>query len=433
MDQKKLEEAMAKFKAVFSEMELNALGKKVGFCDRERVITPFRLILSVVMSLACGQVESLADLQRDFNALFDTGIGYKAFYNQLAKKKYADLMLSVMCLVIRQMSFSVLGFQKGSPFCRFEKILVHDGSSFALKDALKESFPGRFTTVSPAAVELHTTIDLLSDAAVQIVLTPDTESEQANLPDPKQLKNCLFMADRGLLNLPYMHQVDQSSGNFIIRGKEGLNPWVFDARREDGEHPRRLRNKTLNEIRDKLPKKQATDLEVGWVVNGEPMIFRMIVTWNPQTKEFQYLITNLDATQFSIHQVCLAYHLRWQVELLFKEWKSYANLHAFNTADPDIAEGLIWTAIVAAALKRFLAHATQLAAGVETSTRKVAMCAHHALRPLAKALRIGCPSQLLKALRDGLTYLATNALRAHPKRDRLSGRAQLGLEPILVS
>ena len=36
----------------------------------------------------------------------------------------------------------------------------------------------------------------------------------------------------------------------------------------------------------------------------------------------------------------LAYRLRWQAELLFKEWKSYANLHAFDTAKAGIASGL---------------------------------------------------------------------------------------------
>jgi thiamine transporter ThiT len=65
------------------------------------------------------------------------------------------------------------------------------------------------------------------------------------------------------------------------------------------------------------------------------------------------------------------------MELLFKEWKSYANLHAFDTAKAAIVAGLMWTAIAAAALKRFLAHMTQRLLEVSISTRKVAMCAQH--------------------------------------------------------
>ena len=52
------------------------------------------------------------------------------------------------------------------------------------------------------------------------------------------------------------------------------------------------------------------------------------------------LVTNLARSRFSAEQVGQLYRLRWQVELLFKEWKSYANLHAFDTSKAGIAERL---------------------------------------------------------------------------------------------
>jgi hypothetical protein len=131
--------------------------------------------------------------------------------------------------------------------------------------------------------------------------------------------------------------------------------------------------------------------------------------------------------------ICRAYKWRWQVELLFKEWKSYANLHAFDTANPAIVEGLIWAAIAAAALKRFLAHMTQLLLEVPMSTRKVAMCAVYVLGGIVQALRTGDMVGLYDALEAAMMYLACHAQRAHPKRDRQTGRSQLGLEPLLGS
>jgi hypothetical protein len=59
------------------------------------------------------------------------------------------------------------------------------------------------------------------------------------------------------------------------------------------------------------------------------------------------------------------------VKLLFKKWQSYTNLHAFALENPMIIEGLICGAIATAALKRFLAHMTQLLTEVPMSTRKV--------------------------------------------------------------
>ena len=121
------------------------------------------------------------------------------------------------------------------------------------------------------------------------------------------------------------------------------------------------------------------------------------------------------------------------IELLFKEWKSYANLHAFDTANPAIVEGLMWTAIAAAALKRFLASMTQLLAAVPMSTRKVAMCAVHVLGAIVRALQSGDEAGLSTALEEAVTSLACHAQRAHPERDRHRGRSQLGLEPLFGS
>src|SRR5207245_10946823 len=146
-------------------------------------------------------------------------------------------------------------------------------------------------------------------------------------------------------------------------------------------------------------------------------------------KSFCYFLTNLPPKRYPLEVICRAYKWRWQVELLFKEWKSYANLHAFDTAKVAIVEGLIWTAIAAAALKRFLAHMTQLLAEVPMSTRKVAMCAVHVLGDLVEALKRGDVAGVYAALEAAITYLAWHAERAHPTRERQTGRAQLGLEP----
>jgi len=102
---------------------------------------------------------------------------------------------------------------------------------------------------------------------------------------------------------------------------------------------------------------------------------------------------------------------------------------AFDTANAALVAGLIWMAIAAAALKRFLAHMTQLLAEVPMSTRKVAMGALHVFGDLVEAWKRGDVVGLYAALEAAITSLACHAQRAHPKRDRQTGRAQLGLAP----
>src|SRR5207245_11150811 len=191
----------------------------------------------------------------------------------------------------------------------------------------------------------------------------------------------------------------------------GMNPQVLEAFREDGKRLCSLRNKALQTLPATRPKRQRVELLVQWHVDGAPLCLRLIISWNRRTKSFCYFLTNLPSKQYPLEVFCRAYTWRWQVELLFKEWKSYANLHAFDTDNPAIVEGLIWAAIAAAALKRFLAHITQLLVEVPMSTRKVAMCAVHVLGDIVEALKTGAVTGLYAALEPATAYLACPAQR----------------------
>ena len=256
MDHGQLSMVADKFQWVFSESLLNACGKDAKFCRRERIITPFRLGLALTATCASQRVETLADFHRGFNALWGTSITYKAFYNQVAKTHFADFARTMTERLIGEMTLKVLGFQKGQAFAEFHHLVIQDGSSFAIHDGLREVFPGRFKAVKPAAVELHATMDVLCDAPTTVVLTPDTTNEQAFLPEPATLTGSLLLADRGYIDLGYLRRVAQARGFFIIRAKAGMNPQVLEAFREDGKRLRSLRNKSLQTLHAKLPKRQ---------------------------------------------------------------------------------------------------------------------------------------------------------------------------------
>ena len=433
MDHGQLSMVADKFQWVFSEPLLNACGTEAKFCRRQRIITPLRLGRALTATCASQPVETLADFHRGFNALWGTTITYKAFYNQVAKSRFADFARTMTSRLIGDMTLKVLGFAKGRAFAEFRHIVLQDGSSFAIHDGLREVFPGRFKVVKPAAVELHTTMDLPRDTPTTVVLTPDTTNEQAFLPEPASLRASVLLADRGYLDLPSLRHLQDASGFFLIRAKAGMNPQVVEAFREDGTRLRSLRHKPLKAIHATLPKRQRVALVVEWQVEEHPLRLRLLISWNRQTKEFCSLLTNLPAQRYPLDMIYRAYKWRWHVELLCKEWKSYANLHAFDTENPAIVEGLIWTAIAAAALKRFLAHMTQLLLEVPMSTRKVAMCAVHVLGRIVQALKTGDVAGLYDAIEAALMYLACHAQRAHPKRDRHTGRSQLGLEPLFGS
>ena len=428
MGSRTVAEFTREFKEMLSPERLDDLGRELGLCRRRREIAPGRLATSLLASFADGQVETVADLLRQFNGLHDRTASYRAFRAQLAKPEFAAFARALFELVAEQWTIRTLRAAEG--LAEFERVVIQDGSSFAVKDALRERFPGRFKTISPAAVELHATLELLTGTASRTALTADTEAERPHLPDADSLADALLLVDRGYFDVAYLAAVDRAGGHFVARANAGINPTVLFAAAA-GRELAGLRGRPLRQC--KLPKDGPVDLDVSWRKGGKTLRARLAARWNPESKAYVFLVANLPRERVSAEQVGQVYRLRWQVELMFKEWKSYASLRAFDTANENIAEGLIWIALAAATLKRHVANATQALRRVEVSTRKVAMCARHGLHAVFQFLAAGKTRSLLAAIRKLIDYLAHNARRSHPKRDRRSGRLQFGLEPVFDS
>jgi hypothetical protein len=218
-----------------------------------------------------------------------------------------------------------------------------------------------------------------------------------------------------------------------VRAGQLINPLIHQARQINGRRVKGLEHQRLKAVLPKVKHFDSLDLVVQFDGLNGPWLCRLVI--HPNLKKGaapRYLITNLDLDSFTIEHVSDAYRLRWQVELLFKEWKSYANLRAFDTANPNIAEGLIWAALCAATLNRYCAHASERIFNVAMSTHTVAKCLHHVLPKVLHAL-IHRPNALKCPLHRALRYLAENAARAKPERDKTSGRLKLGLVHIHVT
>src|SRR3989475_1183706 len=204
-------------------------------------------------------------LRGGFIALFGTTITSKAFSNPVAKPHCADVARTMTERLIGEMTLQVLGCATGHPCGELRRLILQDGSSFAIHDGLREVLPGRCTTVKPAAVALHTTMDLLCDAPTTVLLTPDTTNAPAFWPEPATLTGALLLADRGSIDVHSRRRVQDAGGGCLIRANAGMNPQILEALREDGQRLRSLRQKSLQTIRATRPTRQ----RVARVVQGQ--------------------------------------------------------------------------------------------------------------------------------------------------------------------
>lgn len=122
----------------------------------------------------------------------------------MAKKEFPEFLLLVLEQAVFKLTIRMSDCHIPGNTSLFDDIIIHDGTSFALKDALVYHWPGRFTTVSPAAVELHVTMSVVENAPTSIMLAPDKNSERLYAPEANEIAYQLFLADRGYQSLEYM-------------------------------------------------------------------------------------------------------------------------------------------------------------------------------------------------------------------------------------
>lgn len=415
---------------LFDPETVHEIAMEVGLMKRIRQILPYQLMESLLSSLAAGKVDSVAGLLRDFNADHQKSVDYRAYHDRLASKYFAPFMLKMLGTVAKMMTFSVLDWSSSSSLKNFRDIVIQDGTSFALRDGLAEDFPGRFSALSPAAVEVHVTMSLKTDTFIAATITPDSYSERAYLPPPQTLHKCLFLGDRGYDGIPYLSTVEREGGSYIVRIRSIYDP-IITSIQSDVPWIRNLSGHRLSWVASRLKKSKKWDLDAEFILaEGVRYPARLILRWNPKTKAWIRLVCNVPRLEMSASNILSAYRLRWQVELLFKEFKSHSSLRKFQTNNKNIATGLIWASLLASFLKRFLSHTCQvMLPGSVVSTQKMAKKGHRFLRRIIAVVGQG-QEELFRELQRLVDFVRVNCMRSRSKRDKERGRAFLNVSPV---
>jgi len=415
-----------KLKAILSEKKLNRLGKQVGFTKRKRNVDSFQMVISLIAALGDKKTRYLSEILRYYNQLTEQNIKYKPFHNQLAKPELLVLMREVADRVFNHWVNDVLDYTKGS-LSQFNKILIQDGSSIMVNRSLKNIYPGRFSNTCPAAIELHVTLDLKKGCFEKTSITPDSFSERNELPTLDSLKGQLLLADRGYYSAKFIKELDSFGGYFVLRAKGLKTILVSSALLLSDKNLIGKKPMKLCDVIKKLPKKGLVDMDVE--ISGHPS--RLIGYWSKTEKQYILLVTNLSREKFKANEIGKLYRLRWQVELLFKECKSYNSLRGFQTSKGSLQESLIWASLIATTLKRFITGSIERMFVIEMSTMIVSKTTSLWWLEVLKAIVMKLRKGLFNALNNAFEFLSKNATRAHPKRDRITGVLQYGLEPIL--
>ena len=255
---------------------------------------------------------------------------------------------------------------------RFSSVTVLDSSTIALPDSMQEEYAGcgGGRGGGAAAMKLQTEWDLRSGAVTHVEIEPGRSPDGATCrQDVRRGAGSLRITDLGYFNLEVFAAMTQADEYFLSRLQPGtsvllpggealdLRKWLdkqpgpfVDQWIELGKKQRlscrliawRVPEEQANRRRQKLRQESLSKY------SKEPSAERL--AWCDWT----ILVTNVPVEMVTPAEAVILYRARWQVELLFKRWKSQ-DLVAMLRGSTAVRQMVgIWSRLLGALVQHWL-------------------------------------------------------------------------------
>ena len=233
-----------------------------------------------------------------------------------------------------------IGLDKQKLECRFGRIVINDSTVFQLPEKYSDKYRGSGGGASIAAIKNQYCYDLLAQEIIDITVQEGTVPD-CKYPLQDLRKNDLRMEDLGYFKVGRFKQIQEAEAYYLSRLKFGVN--IYEQEVENYKQLDLL--KVIGKMKegqiisilvylgetDKLPTRLVLEKVPKQVANEK----RRKLKTDKQNKrksiskerlvfcDVNAFATNCTQEQLPNHLLRQCYSLRWQIEIVFKSWKSY--------------------------------------------------------------------------------------------------------------
>jgi hypothetical protein len=235
-------------------------------------------------------------------------------------------------------------------FAPFPRVHIADSTGFALPESLAKEFPGSGGSGSKAGAKIQLVWEYKSHTFDHFTLLP------WNVPDSKYVdtvvelarSHSLFLFDLGYFKLAAFAKIAAAQAYFLSRlNHQTTLREVVGGRQQALDLANRLVRETRPVVEkavvlgayERVPARLIAVRMPEAIVNERRRQAHAVAQKRGYTPSQRHLtlmawnlfITNVPATVWSPKTVGIAYALRWQVELVFRGWKSGVHVAALTT------------------------------------------------------------------------------------------------------
>ncbi len=316
------------------------LGRTTGVIQRQRKFTAVSLLRMLVLTLLRKPAAKPTDFQTTA-AQLGLEVTATAVEHRFNARLVAFLRAVVEHAVERALAAAP---QPIELLKKFTSIRIGDSSTVALPAELADQFPGCGGTLhtGPAALKIHLLWDFLTGSILHLRITPGRDSDATN-PIARELPpaGSLSLFDLGYFALERFRNITRAGAFWISRLQFGTS--VLDAQGQPLAVLQFLRGQTgpgpidvsvLLGLVDRLPCRLVALRVPQEVASRRRQKAYQKAQKHGRVPSQEYLdwqdwtifVTNCTAELLSWQAVVVLYRARWQIELMFKLWKSHNRL-----------------------------------------------------------------------------------------------------------
>ena len=306
---------------------------------------------------------------------------------------------------------------------QFSGVYLEDSTIIVLPEALRELWHGcgSATDQGAAALKISVRLDLLTGQLAGLSLHDGRVHDSAAAHPLTSLPpDSLYLADLGFFSLDRLQQIAEQLGFFLSRLRAQTTVFTADGRRFCDLTSLLLTQEAAVDlpvtlgVRHRLPARLIAVRVPQEVADGRRRRLRSEAKRRRQTVSARVLaladwtifITNAPASRLPLEAVVVVARARWQIELVFKLWKSHGHIDESRSGNPYRVLCDVYAKLVAMIIQHWLSlislwdypdrslvkaaqtvrkYALQLGGGLWSQARTI-----ETLETIARVLATGC-------------------------------------------
>jgi transposase len=183
-------------------------------------------------------------------------------------------------------------------------------------------------------VKAHMLVKAAEDIPVFVRITEGKANDQNFMPHIKLPRGSYLVMDKAYANSNMLFKWDEKEMYWVSRMRHGSSYKVVKQLALTNEQ------RSNGIISDQI-------IRMGRASNKSTkiLIVRLVVYWDKEKNRIFYFTSNDFA--FSAELICDLYKKRWQIELIFKRWKTHSPLRYFLGDSPNAIKIQIWCSLIA--------------------------------------------------------------------------------------